>query len=284
MPNHDAPQKLVEAWLEFHRSKLCQSIDAVFVFNKQGMEIWCLSEEEKKLRKFRRLFEPLQSAYQIDIYATRPPVHQDSDKDPAPPPSLSENLELRKYLNDPEARLRDSLIDEDLDKEISPPKDILKRHLILYAERILLWNARMKQSAIDLPELIKTALDPRQTAHVSAQASAIGAVHVKDLIKNLSKLSKNLAYAFPKSSQKDDVGTEPDAIGQLPIAEYSEYIAGEAKDLARAINNFIFPDQHTVDLSDLRRPRILDLLRNLESKVLDFQKELAKLPASTKSR
>jgi hypothetical protein len=33
-PPHDTAQRLVEAWLRFHGTDLCQGVDAVFVFNK----------------------------------------------------------------------------------------------------------------------------------------------------------------------------------------------------------------------------------------------------------
>lgn len=285
MPNHDVPQKLIEAWLEFHRRKLCQSIDAVFVFNKQGVEIWCLSKNEKNYQKLRLLFEPLKEAYRIEIYATRPSSRKDSDEESAPPPSLSENYELRKYLHDPEVSLRDLLEGKDFNKDVAPPDETLKQRLRLFAERILEWNSRMKQYAVDLPELVQVSPDFGHQVQVSAHACDVCIAHTKDLMENLRKLTKNLAHAFPKSHQKEAIaGTEPVEDKQRSITEYAESISDMTKQLASRIIKFIYPDQHTVELGDLRQPKIMDSLKKLEATVLNFQRELAHLPAAKKSR
>jgi hypothetical protein len=285
MPNHDVPQKLIEAWLEFHRRKLCQSIDAVFVFTKQGVEIWCLSKNEKNYQKLRRLFEPLKEAYRIEIYATRSSSHKDSDEELAPPPSLSENYELRKYLHDPEVGLRDLFEGKDFNKDVAPPDETLKQRLRLFAERILTWNSRMKQYAVDLTELVQVSQNSGYQVHVSANACEVCIAHTKDLVENLRKLTENLAHAFPKSHQKEAIaGTEPVEDKHLSVTEYAEYLSDMTKQLASRIIKFIYPEQHTVELGDLRQPEIMDSLKKLEATVLNFQKELANLPVAKKSR
>jgi hypothetical protein len=281
MPNHDAPQKLVDAWLEFHRSKLCQSIDAVFVFNNQGVEIWCLSRNEKSYQKLRRLFEPLQASCRIEIYATRPPT-EDSAEDSVPPPSLCENRELLDYLHVP-FRSQPSA-GTNANSDFLSGSEILKQRLISYAERIFAWNFRIKQNATDLPELIQAALDSGFATDLRMHASAVCAAHARDLLENIRKLSKNLVYAFPKSDHKEPVAkTESIKKEKLSVLAQAEDISGAAKELARRVNKFIYPDQYTVDLSDLRQPKILDSLRNLEAVVQNFQKEVSNLPSGHRS-
>jgi len=45
----EVPLQLREGWLRFHEAELCQGVDAVFVFHKKGMEVWCRVEDEKNL-------------------------------------------------------------------------------------------------------------------------------------------------------------------------------------------------------------------------------------------
>jgi hypothetical protein len=279
VPNHDTPPKLIEVWLEFHRSDLCQSIDAVFVFNKQGVEIWCLSKDEKNYKKLKQLFEPLQDSYRIEIYATHPSISEDSKEDSAPPPSLSENYELRSYLGDSLAQSRELLDGKDLAKRIAPPDDDLKRQLIVYSEHILTLNSRMKNYAADLPELVQMTLDSELKAELKMRASAVCVDHARKLQVNLSKLTKNLSYAFPKSRPTGPI-VEAKSMkkDKLPALEQAEDIANAAKEVAIRVNDFIYPNQHSVALSDLRKPHILDSLKKLEEIVRNFSKELTKIP------
>ena len=80
MPDRDTPPKLVEAWLEFHREKLCRDLDAVFAFDSPGMEIWCCSEENRSFRKLQRIIEPLRNSHRVDLYVTRPPQEKEDGK------------------------------------------------------------------------------------------------------------------------------------------------------------------------------------------------------------
>jgi len=47
VPNQNTPQKLWEAWLSFHETDLCQEVDALFVFNRSGMEYGAGSKKTK---------------------------------------------------------------------------------------------------------------------------------------------------------------------------------------------------------------------------------------------
>jgi hypothetical protein len=190
---------------------------------------------------------------------------------------------LRDYLSVP-FRPQTSVVPH-ATYDFIPGDEILKPRLISYAERILTWNSRMKQYAADLPELIQVALDSGFTADLRMHASVVCAAHARDLLENVRKLSKNLAYALPKSDQKNPVvKTESVRMEKLSVREQAEDIAGTAKELARRVYKFIYPDKHTVDLSDLRQPKILDSLSNLEGIVRNFQKGLGNLPASHRSR
>lgn len=273
MPNHDTPQKIVEAWLDFHAGNLCQSMDAVFVFSRQGMEIWCLSEENKAYRRLLQILQPLRSLYRIEVYATQPPKRDGSEDEPEPPPSLCENYELRAYLRDPFIRRRDHLDASELDEEMAPPDEFLKQRLLAFAQQVLERNRRIKGYAMDLPELASMALDPDRKSEATHKARAVCRAHAENLVKDARRLRRDLRYALPKARPGNErLKTEkPFLTGQLP-SMIAVDISTAAQDLAERVRRFIYPRQHTVALSDLRQPGLLDALSELEEMVRHFQK------------
>ena len=102
-PLQQVAAPLRNAWLRFHENDLCLDVDAVFVFQPNGVEIWCRAKDEGSLQELNALLAPLRSSYRIDLYATysdrekKPWAREDDD----PPPSLWNNAELRNYFRDP---------------------------------------------------------------------------------------------------------------------------------------------------------------------------------------
>jgi hypothetical protein len=276
MPIQDAPQKLIEAWLRFHKTELCQKIDAVFVYNRVGVEIWCVVTSDKNYRKLRQLFEPLERLYRIELYPTRPPVKKKSENDIYPPPSLSENQELRANLGDPSIHLKDPLEDNLMMDEIFPPNEILKQRLVAFANQTLEWNRNIKRYAQDLPELISIALDPVGAPGLRAHAQAVCIEHAKNLNKTLRKLRKNMVFAHPKDVEgiPSAPGMEKAETAEGDLPERAERIFAAAQSLGRNVYRFIYPEQHTVDLDELRQSSLIESLRKLEGMVRDFQEKL----------
>jgi len=277
-PPHDTPQKLVEAWLRFHENDLCQGVDAVFVFNKAGMEAWCQVEDERSYQKLQELMEPLRSSYRIELYATRPPVEKKSAIDTAPPPSLWENYELRSYLGDPFARAKERRNGQDPIPEfdIPPPDEMLKQRLLVYAQQILEWNRKMRRYATDLPVLAAVALDPEISRALSLQAHAACMMHAQGLSKYIGKLAANLKEALPKSASRGSSRSEKYGNAGKDSGDSAEQIFVAAQNVADRVYRFIHPENYTVGLEELRQPGLLQALAGLDKMNQDFQKTLAK--------
>jgi len=308
MPNRDTPQRLVEAWLDFHQKELCRNLDAVFAFDGSGMEIWCRSEENSDYRKLSKIVEQLLSSHDVELYTTRPPK-DDGENDALPwatiPPSLAENRELRLHLR-PFAELVDvprvsviTYVDEAGQTHTytevlpSPPGTaaanaiaadrVLISRLIIWVKLVTRNNRIMRQYAADIPELINTAFEPAFSATLRRRAMDICRKHAKDLVKSIRDLNENISNAFPKPSAKTmkkikEAKKEPGKPSSVVI-EMANIIAADARDLSGRIYRFIYPSQHTVDIDELQKPGLLVSLDALESETRNFELALASLSA-----
>jgi len=276
MTIQDAPQKIIEAWLHFHKTDLCQQIDAVFAFNKAGVEIWCVVESDKNYRKLQQLFEPMERLCRIEFYPTRPPARKKSGREISPPPSLCENQELRANLGDPSFHSK-SLFEEGLElEEIFPPNEILKQRLMAFASQILDWNRKIKRYAMDMPELISVALNSASALDTREHAQTVCMEHAGNLQKTLNKLRRNLIFAHPKGIEpiSQSSGTEKAEISREDLRECAARISETAQNIGQRVYRFIYPEKHTVDLEDLRRPGLLESLGELERIAQGFQAKL----------
>lgn len=271
----DAPEVLCRVWLRFHETDLCQGMDAVFVFNRNGMEAWIRIEDKKSYEKLQRLLEPLHDIHQIGLYPTYPAEDDKSENDWDPPSSLWENYELRSSLGDPFARMRERLdFDTQRDIDYPPADEVLRQRLLAYAEEVLEKNWKIIRYASDLPSLARVATDPAIASKLRLKAAKISKAHAKNLKKELDKLAKNLKYAFPRSQEEEGTASEREQSGDhtgKSFADMAEQIAIDAQSLAYRVESFIHPKQHTVDLNELRRPGLLDSIEQLENMVSDFQ-------------
>jgi len=275
----DAPLPLSRVWLRFHETNLCQGMDTVFVFSRNGMEAWCRIEDNKSYEKLQRILEPLHDIHQIVLYATHPTKDEESGDDWDPPSSLWENYELRSSLGDPFARAKERLsFDEQRDRILFPADEILRQRLLVYAEQVLERNRKVERYAADLPSLAHVAVDPGITSEVRQKAAKISKEHARNLKKELNKLSNNLKYALPRSRDEEDSSSErkqSENTGKA-FADMAEQIAVDTQNITFRVESFIHPKQYTVDLDELRRPSLLDAIERLEEKISDFQKAPAK--------
>jgi hypothetical protein len=277
-PGRDVPLPLQQVWLRFHEAELCQGIDAAFAFNREGLKVRSLVEDEKSYEKFQEMLEPLRNSYKIDLIAERPPVEKDPDEPKTPPASLWENYELRSFLGDPFAQAKERPGSENHNHyDLPPPGDLLKQQLIIYSEQTLDWNKRMERYAADLPALAHVAFDASSNPELRAHAAAVCRAHALALEKYLGKLSSNLAEALPKGDKKHRSHTKSNAgAGRTGMVNKAEEISETAHDVAHRIYTFIHPETYTVGLDELRQPSLLDLLKSLQKMISEFLKSIDK--------
>ncbi len=276
VPNSNTPKKLREAWLSFHDIGLCQEVDALFVFNENGMEVWSRIEKDKDRRKFLKLFESLGNSYPIDLYTTRP---SDEDKEgfEEPPPSLWQNYELRSNLGDRIGLVFSRLdLEERLHLEPPPVDPSLKQRLIIYAEQTLNWNKRLRQYALDLPALARSASDSGAPSDQKTMAWIVCSDHARNLEKCIEKLADSLKQAIPVVGKiKRSPAHRDPAVrkGEDPV-DRAMQISVAADSVSRRVYHFIHPEHFTVELDELRNPSLLESLWELRAMVEDFERSL----------
>jgi len=273
------PQELRGAWLRFHELELCQSVDAVFVFDAKGVEVWSLIEDEKSYQRLVELFEPLRGSFEVTFYAHRPPPPPKKgpdDKDP--PPGIWNNAELREYLQDPFLRggaAASGLSVRPPKGEGSDPDMFLKQRMIMFADQTLDWGKKMKRYAADLPELARIGADRSAPQEMRSRAAAVAAAHAQGVDRYAERLTENMTHALPKSTRRfrPRDGDAPSA-ALAPPEDGAFQLAGAARSIARRVQRFVHPMNHTVGLVDLREPSLLDSLRTLRRMAGDFQRSL----------
>jgi hypothetical protein len=277
IPQKNTPRKLQEAWLRFHESGLCQDVDAAFVFDNGGMQIWSRIESDKDYLKFQELFESSRALHRVELYTNRPREERESDSRDNPPPSLWQNYELRANLGDRAAQLS-TYNEEQSAINLSSSDPLLKQRLFIYAEQVLHRNRKMERFALDIFALVRLAADPDIPAEIRLKAFAIGAAHAKEMEKNVGKLASDLEQAIPRPAKRKGRSALPPAreTTSKPVLEEAEQLFGSTQSTARRVHRFINPEYYTVELRELRKSSLLESLKTLQQTVLQFQKTLAK--------
>lgn len=264
-PPADTPPDFVEAWLRFHEQQLCESIDAVFVFRPDILEVWMVVDEEKYYEKLRELLAELRAAGRAQIYATRMPPAPKSISERMPPPGLWNNAELRSYLLDP--------FTEDRRLTIRPPDEeafftgdrFYRQRLTAFADQTLEWNRNLRRDAEDLQALGELAYGSTAEPRLRSRAAAVCRAHIRELDRNADRLIGNLTLATPKGDRRDTGKTaqEPQlSPSASPTAEISR-LATVARRVSQQVLRFVYPRAHTVTLEDLREPDLLLSLKSL---------------------
>jgi hypothetical protein len=291
-PNQHTPEKLIEAWLRFHETELCQEADVVFIFDARGMMAWYVSKDDGINQKLQELFQPLNGSYRVEFYPTHKQEEKKSIDDEGPPPSLYMNGELREHMMGIPERLDiPSSSDPDNAKGTdSYRKWALNARLVTYAEQIFDWNRKVKRYAMDLPMLARLAFDDAGAPAMRSLALAVCKAHALSMGKDLSKLETNLKQAFPKGDkiERTSKPEKPGKTKSTPV-ESADQISEDAQNIVHRINKFIYPENHAVGLDELRQPSLLEALSTVEKKVQDFQRALpippiGKMLANGKSR
>ena len=278
----DVAAPLREVWLRFHDSELCLGVDSVFVFQPKGMEIWCRVKEEKSYQALAAMVEPLQASYRVEIYATRPEREKKpwSPDDEDPLPSLWTNAELRAYFRDPFVSRTGSLDDGSTLGQVSDSRvdPAIKRRMKLYGDQLLDWTSRMERLAGDVPALAGAGYGADATPDTQGRARAICLEHVREVGKFAQRLAENLVYALPRGAgdlrPPPQPERPPDATGDPGLN--ARDVSVQVREIARRIKRFLYPQAHTVGLTDLREPGLLDSLKTLQTAVSDFDRNARK--------
>ena len=269
------PAALRTFWLDFHGNRLCQDIDAVFVFHGNGLEVWCLTDNLKSLDRLKRMAGPLSPSYRVDFYVTRPQPERDKGEDRGPPPGLWNNQELRSFLGD--------IIQEHqgpAPRTLSGFDDALftlTNRMQMFADQLLEHSQRLERYTMDLEALSAVAFDPAHTAADRARARTLCAQHAAGIDECASKLDENLRQALPPPTKRVKSRS---AGGEIRSAasprDVATEIARQGNRVAQRIYRFIYPDNFTVGIADLREPGLLDSLAGLRRMTADFQHRLKK--------
>jgi len=275
IPLKDAAAPLREVWLRFHQSRLCLGVDALFVFQPKGMEVWCRIKDERSYQQLSAWVAPLRKSFLVELY----PTHADREKKPYspedddPPPSFWTNGELRSYMHDPYfSRLGVSLDEE---SRLSVPPNIdpeLKRRLKLFADDILSLVGKMERLGSDLPALAGAAFGEELLPEIRARARGICLDHVREASRCALRLAENLRHALPHASEKTaetrSAAKEPAELAN-PL-EGALSFSAQALEVAHRIVRFVYPQAHTVDLADLKKPSLIEDLKALQQSAAAF--------------
>ncbi len=269
------PDALRAVWLDFHGTRLCQEIDAVFVFHERGLEIWCLTGNAKSVDRLKRMTAPLLTSYRVDLYVTRPQPERDKPEESGPPPGLWNNQELRDYMGGLE---KESVVP--VAKSVTGFDDALftlKQRIQMFADQTLDLSQRLERYAMDLEVLAVVASDPAYGAADGTRARTLCATHASGVDEYASKLDQNLRRALPPPAR----GAKAEDAGRVPLSAASPRdmageIARQGHKVAQRVYRFIYPDHFTVGIEDLREPGLLESLAVLRRMTAEFQHRLKK--------
>jgi len=257
-------RELLEAYLHFHDEEICRGVDAVFISNENGIEVWSRVEDEGQYKKLLKLLKPLYESGRVEMHTTVPSSeNEESDEADSLPPSLWENNELRNHLWMPLLGSR-TFINSEISMFVISPEEILKQRLMIFSEQTQNQSKLVKRYAADLPTLTRIALDPAVESDLRFLAKKVSKEHSKSLEKQIGKLEKNLKYALPRgeNNRESDLRDAPIPAGE-DLADLAVQISENARSISRHVYLFIYPDCYTVKLDELRNPDLLKSLRVL---------------------
>jgi len=294
-PNRDTPIELQKAWLRFHEEDLCQKIDAAFVFSKRKMEVWVNVKDEKDYKKFLTMLKPLQHSYQIDLHTVHSTIQENSSDITTPPPSFLENSELLRNLRHPFLPYTHTsiysqgllfpysnrLMPSTMYGMSSPPptyeqrilQNMYEQSLLTLARDTLEYNRRIRLYGAHLPSLSRTAFGLTTTPDLRRLALAVCREHAKKLQKYEDKLANNLSMTLPKASRKrhETTPNEESLTTGLSSFEIAVLLARETQSISNNVYRFIYPEDHTVTLADLRNPSLIQSLETVQRITAEFR-------------
>ena len=275
IPLKDVAAPLRDLWLRFHQASLCLGMDTLFVFQPKGMEVWCRIKDERRYQEFSAWVAPLRKNYQIELY----PTYADREKKPFtledddPPPSFWTNGELRSFMGDAHFNRLGWIFDQESSVAVPPNVDPeLKRRLKLYADDILGLLGKMERLASDFPDLAGGAFGDDLPPDIRARARGICLDHAREVSKCAQRLAENLSHAFPRAGQKAEEAKSTPKDPTAPSNPYQSALSfsAQALEVAQRVVRFVYPKAHTVSLTDLKKPSLIEALKELQQSAAAF--------------
>ena len=273
-----APRELLEVYLRFHDEEICRGVDAVFVFNENGMEVRSRVEDEGQYEKLLKMLEPLSESGRVVMHTTASPSKKEgSDEADSLPPSLWENDKLRNLLWIPLLR-SNADINSEFPVFAFSPEEIFRQRLKRFYKQTLNQSKLVERYAADLPALTRIALDPAVESDLRFLAKKVCSEHSENLEKQIGKLEKNLKHAIPRGKNigESDPRDAPVPV-QKALPDLAAQISENARSISRRVYSFIYPDSYIVGLEELRNPDLLESLRILDELNADFKKKMVEI-------
>jgi hypothetical protein len=280
VPTWDFPRALQEAWIQFHELELCQSIEAEFAFHHDGIDVLRRADDDVSGQKLERLLNPLRANYQIHLSEAPFPGIGDMPPGAIPevmPPSLWNNDKLRLYMQNIFAPTSAILAGRGNEPKNSMEVDrLVKQSLALFSRQTLDWGRRMGRYALDLPLLADAAFNANASPELKSRAAEVCIAHVLEIDRLAQKLSDNLDLALPNSGEPFRLPSPSNLAASEKTRPFEEakQLSAMARNITRRIHGFIYPQTFTVNLSDLKEPRLLEALKDLRLKAMIFLKHM----------
>ena len=289
-PHQQTPVNLKEAWLKFHEDGLCQLVDAEFQFPDEKMVVWAKVEKEKNYRKLSAMLKPWVESRQVELHAVRPGIQKGEADIRTPPPSFWTNSELIERFHDSYLWNAGIMNQDSLYNTMRPAGSILYaqpiplpiwgplqetptstvlfgQRLLMFAQDTLQYDREMSRYAAELPPLARVAFDTAETPALGLRALAVYREHIRKLQKYEKKLKNNLSIALPGAvrTPRKAIPIEKTAMPQTTAFDLAVRLAGEIQDLSDGVYQFMYPENHTVSLADLRDPSLVQSLEMIQS-------------------
>lgn len=268
----NAPRDITEIYLRFHEKELCGDVSALFVYDGSGLQVWSRARDGGSYGKLMKLIKPLFADYPVETYSSTLYPDKGAGSDEPLPPSLWENSELSDYLLAP--LIETPLIDaSDMPMFIGTPADLYRRRLRMFSEEVLASGSELERIAAELSELTRMGTDRALDPKLESLAARISMDHCRDMEKLAEKLQKSLERALPGDARTIDADSaRPDPDETCSIRDLADRIYESSREIFQGVRSFLYPEHHTVQLEELRRPGILVSLEELR----ELQKEYLK--------
>lgn len=276
-PAPETPLRLRDVWLRYHKENLCEKVDAAFLFHEGEMEVVLDSGNEKSSKKLFKMLEPLQDSYPIKLRTVELNTEREIIDIRNPPPSFWLNSKLTGYLRDSFLR-NASVVNFGSQPQLPDGTSSIMfgQRMLLFARDTLDYNRKVRLYASHLPSLARAAFDSQVTTDLRKQALEVCQAHIKKLEKYTKKLNGNLVMALPKASKKSKKAAqfENQIMMNASSVDIAVRLANDAEDLSRRVYHFIYPQNHTVEVTDLLNPTILQSLKILQKTTAEFQNSI----------
>lgn len=274
-----APDDITETYLRFHEKELCNDVTAFFIFDGHGLQVWCRTRDGSSYGKLMKLIKPLSASYSVETFSSTLYPDESSEDASILPPSLWENSELSDYLLTP--LIENPLIEEfDMPIFIGDPTDLYRKRLMMFSEQALKRGSELERIGAELPELTRMGTDHLLYSDLESLALRICVDHCREMEKVAGKLQKSLKQALPGDGKGvSDDGGRPLPVEVLDIRDLAGRIRESSRRISQGVHAFLYPERHTVQLEELRRPGILVSLEELRRLLGEYLEKTVELSA-----